>query len=111
MSIKPVVAPYDGGRPSKRFTKLFVTWTALTVLSGSASVAAVSFDDIATGGAAGLSYQRTESTIDALWDPIRQAGVFSFDDLPPLSRFRTNDRHLAEVQAHLMEEIRPAAFD
>jgi len=36
---------------------------------------------------------------------------FSFDDLPPLSRFRTNDRHLAEVQAHLMEELRPAAFD
>jgi len=36
---------------------------------------------------------------------------FGFDDLPPLSRFRTNDRHLAEVQAHLMEELRPAAFD
>jgi ADP-ribose pyrophosphatase YjhB (NUDIX family) len=36
---------------------------------------------------------------------------FSFDDLPPLSEFRTNGRHLAEVQAHLMEELRPAAFD
>lgn len=36
---------------------------------------------------------------------------FSFEDLPPLSRFRTNDLHIAEVQAHLMEEIRPAAFD
>jgi ADP-ribose pyrophosphatase YjhB (NUDIX family) len=36
---------------------------------------------------------------------------FSFDNLPPLSRFRTNDRHLAEVQAHIMDEIRPAAFD
>jgi ADP-ribose pyrophosphatase YjhB (NUDIX family) len=36
---------------------------------------------------------------------------FSFDNLPPLSRFRTNDRHLAEVQKHLTEEIHPAAFD
>jgi len=36
---------------------------------------------------------------------------FSFDDLPPLSEFRTNNRHLAEVQAHLMEKLRPAAFD
>ena len=39
------------------------------------------------------------------------ADFFSFEDLPPLSRFRTNDRHLAEVQAHLTEEVRPAAFD
>jgi ADP-ribose pyrophosphatase YjhB (NUDIX family) len=36
---------------------------------------------------------------------------FSFDNLPPLSRFRTNDRHLAEVREHLIDEIRPAAFD
>ena len=36
---------------------------------------------------------------------------FSFENLPPLSRFRTNDRHLAEIRAHLMEEIRPTAFD
>jgi ADP-ribose pyrophosphatase YjhB (NUDIX family) len=36
---------------------------------------------------------------------------FSFDDLPPLSRFRTNERHLGDVQAHLIEELRPAAFD
>jgi len=36
---------------------------------------------------------------------------FGFENLPPLSRFRTNDRHLAEIRAHLMEEIRPTAFD
>jgi ADP-ribose pyrophosphatase YjhB (NUDIX family) len=36
---------------------------------------------------------------------------FSFENLPPLSRFRTNDRHLAEIRAHLMEETRPTAFD
>jgi len=36
---------------------------------------------------------------------------FSFENVPPLSRFRTNDRHLAEIRAHLMEEIRPTAFE
>ncbi|GAB4526846.1 MAG: NUDIX hydrolase [Anaerolineae bacterium] len=36
---------------------------------------------------------------------------FSFDDLPPLSSERTNERHLAEVRAHLRDLRRPAAFD
>lgn len=36
---------------------------------------------------------------------------FSFHDLPPLSRFRTNDRHIADIQAHLMEETSPTVFD
>jgi ADP-ribose pyrophosphatase YjhB (NUDIX family) len=36
---------------------------------------------------------------------------FSFDGLPPLSNARTNQRHLAEVFAHLREPDRPAAFD
>jgi ADP-ribose pyrophosphatase YjhB (NUDIX family) len=36
---------------------------------------------------------------------------FSFDDLPPLSSSRTNERHLAEVLAHLDDPNRPAAFD
>jgi ADP-ribose pyrophosphatase YjhB (NUDIX family) len=36
---------------------------------------------------------------------------FSFDNLPPLSRERTNERHLAEVLAHLQNGSRPAAFD
>lgn len=36
---------------------------------------------------------------------------FDFDDLPPLSSNRTNQRHLAEVQAHIREPNRPAAFD
>lgn len=38
-------------------------------------------------------------------------GFFSFDDLPPLSSARTNERHLAEVLAHLDDPNRPAAFD
>ena len=36
---------------------------------------------------------------------------FSFDGLPPLSNARTDQRHLAEVFAHLQEPHRPAAFD
>ena len=38
-------------------------------------------------------------------------GFFSFDNVPPLSGNRTNERHLAEVQAHLRDPHRPAAFD
>jgi ADP-ribose pyrophosphatase YjhB (NUDIX family) len=38
-------------------------------------------------------------------------GFFDFDDLPPLSSSRTNQRHLAEVQAHIREPNRTAAFD
>lgn len=36
---------------------------------------------------------------------------FPFDALPTLSSARTHQRHLAEVQAHLREPDRPAAFD
>ena len=38
-------------------------------------------------------------------------GFFKFDDLPPLSLNRTNQRHLDEVVAHLRDPHRPAAFD
>jgi ADP-ribose pyrophosphatase YjhB (NUDIX family) len=44
-------------------------------------------------------------------DETLAVDFFSFDDLPPLSKFRTNDQHLAEVQAQLMDASRPAAFD
>jgi ADP-ribose pyrophosphatase YjhB (NUDIX family) len=36
---------------------------------------------------------------------------FTFDDLPPLSAFRTNHRHIADIQAHLREKITPSVFD
>ena len=39
------------------------------------------------------------------------ADFFSFDALPPLSSARTNERHLAEIQAHLQDPKRAAAFD
>lgn len=39
------------------------------------------------------------------------AGFFNFDHLPPLSTNRTNERHLAEVLAHLQDHTRPTAFD
>jgi ADP-ribose pyrophosphatase YjhB (NUDIX family) len=38
-------------------------------------------------------------------------GFFSFDDLPPLSSNRTNERHLQEVRAHMLDPARLAAFD
>jgi ADP-ribose pyrophosphatase YjhB (NUDIX family) len=44
-------------------------------------------------------------------DETLGAGFFPFDDLPPLSTSRTHQRHLAEVQAHLKDPERPAAFD
>jgi ADP-ribose pyrophosphatase YjhB (NUDIX family) len=36
---------------------------------------------------------------------------FPFDDLPPLSRPRTDPRHLVEVYAHLRDPDRPTRFD
>ena len=36
---------------------------------------------------------------------------FPFNNLPPLSPNRTDERHLAEVFAHLRNHNRPAAFD
>jgi 8-oxo-dGTP pyrophosphatase MutT (NUDIX family) len=38
-------------------------------------------------------------------------GWFDLDDPPPLSANRTNERHLAEIAAHLRDPERPAAFD
>lgn len=38
-------------------------------------------------------------------------GFFGPSELPPLSANRTNERHLAEVWAHLEDPGRPAAFD
>jgi len=36
---------------------------------------------------------------------------FDFDDLPPLSSSRTNERHLEDVRAHVEDQSRPAVFD
>ena len=38
-------------------------------------------------------------------------GFFPLDDLPPLSANRTHARHLAEVEAHVRDPGRVAAFD
>lgn len=40
-----------------------------------------------------------------------EVGFFAFSNLPPLSLFRTDTRHLDEVAAHLQNADRPAAFD
>lgn len=44
-------------------------------------------------------------------DETLEVGFFPFDDLPPLSEHRTNQRHLLEVRRHLEDPCRPAAFD
>ena len=44
-------------------------------------------------------------------DETMAVDFFTFNDLPPLSSLRTNEHHLAEVQAHLQDTNRPAAFD
>jgi len=44
-------------------------------------------------------------------DETMAVDFFGFDGLPPLSAHRTNERHLAEVQAHLRDKNRPTAFD
>lgn len=40
-----------------------------------------------------------------------EVGFFAFDELPPLSLIRTNQRHLDEVRAHLLDPARASAFD
>ncbi len=52
-----------------------------------------------TGGEACPSYETSA------------VNFFAFDRLPPLSLARTNQRYLQEVQAHLHDTFRPAAFD
>jgi ADP-ribose pyrophosphatase YjhB (NUDIX family) len=44
-------------------------------------------------------------------DETEAVEFFAFDQLPPLSSNRTDERHLSEVLAHLRDPDRPAAFD
>jgi ADP-ribose pyrophosphatase YjhB (NUDIX family) len=44
-------------------------------------------------------------------DETMDVGFFSFDDLPPLSMYRTNERHLKDVYAHFKDPSRSAFFD
>ncbi len=44
-------------------------------------------------------------------DETLAVDFFRFDDPPPLSRERTNERHLAEVRRHFEDRNRAAAFD
>jgi len=44
-------------------------------------------------------------------DETLDARFFPFTDVPPLSSARTHERHLTEIQAHLVDPARPAAFD
>jgi len=44
-------------------------------------------------------------------DETQDVNFFSFDELPPLSLNRTNDKHLKDIIAHLKEPQRPTCFD
>jgi ADP-ribose pyrophosphatase YjhB (NUDIX family) len=44
-------------------------------------------------------------------DETSAVDFFPFDQLPPLSKERTHERHLKEVLAHVREPQRPVAFD
>ncbi len=47
----------------------------------------------------------------AVSEETSEVGFFDFDGLPPLSTNRTNQQHLDEVRAHLLDPNRPPAFD
>jgi ADP-ribose pyrophosphatase YjhB (NUDIX family) len=44
-------------------------------------------------------------------DETIDVGYFSFEELPPLSKNRTNNNHLEEVQLHLKDSNRQTYFD
>jgi len=44
-------------------------------------------------------------------DETMDVRFFSFDDLPPFSQNRTNDKHINEIIAHLKDPQRKAYFD
>jgi ADP-ribose pyrophosphatase YjhB (NUDIX family) len=44
-------------------------------------------------------------------DETQEVGFFNFDDLPPLSLNRTNDKHINEILIHLKDPQRSTAFD
>jgi ADP-ribose pyrophosphatase YjhB (NUDIX family) len=44
-------------------------------------------------------------------DETSEVRFFSFDDVPPLSGYRTTIRHLCDIQAHISDPARPTVFD
>ncbi len=44
-------------------------------------------------------------------DETTDAGFFSFDDLPPLSGYRTTKRHLVDIMSHIRNPSMPSSFD
>jgi ADP-ribose pyrophosphatase YjhB (NUDIX family) len=86
VAIKKVVGVFDANRDGGRPLELYHAFKIV-------------FLGEVTGGEA----RSSDETLDV--------GFFGFDDLPPLSSNRTNERHLAEVQAHLKDPRRMAYFD
>lgn len=44
-------------------------------------------------------------------DETSAVGFFSFDDIPPLSAYRTTARHLEDIRAHVEDPSSPTIFD
>ena len=44
-------------------------------------------------------------------DETEDVAFFSFDELPPLSKNRTNKKHIDEIIAHIKDDNRPSYFD
>lgn len=44
-------------------------------------------------------------------DETEAADFFDFNNLPPLSENRTNNKHIYEIKLHLLDPLRPAFFD
>lgn len=44
-------------------------------------------------------------------DETEAVEFFNFDELPPLSQNRTNQKHINEIKLHLNDPLRPAYFD
>ncbi|MFC1550597.1 NUDIX hydrolase [Candidatus Neomarinimicrobiota bacterium] len=44
-------------------------------------------------------------------DETLAAGFFDVDQLPALSHYRTNDRHITDIKKHIYDSGRPADFD
>ncbi|HET7087492.1 MAG TPA: VCBS repeat-containing protein, partial [Anaerolineae bacterium] len=67
----------------RRTSQLFLSVVLLLSLAGvaSASGGGVTFQDIAAGDSAGITYRRVVSARDAIWDAIKQQPVYKVSDL------------------------------
>ena len=83
---------------AKGFCLTSAFWMTVATFMGLLGATELIAPDI-TGGEARIS------------DETMAVDFFSFDDLPPLSSARTNERHLTDIQRHLADPNHPTSFD